>query len=808
MTFARLQKNTKSTVLIWNKKQLIGTGVIITSYGLIVTCSHIHRNEKKIYVEINGRKIEANVYKIYTNKDVTVLKCLGFNSLVHADLSDNRNLFVGQNVYVISPSIQQDDYAKDPAPNLLTIATSIAQVLLNKNGDIKHFNLTMPVKSGDSGSGIFDDKGMLIGIISTKMIDGVAAAIPIFFNNINADLIFNLKLLIRYKKKIYYYLQDQDIFKKYISLRCKIKGNGTCSLSNFVINKWLKDNSKQFLAIFGEFGSGKSFFCYRLSHLLTANPDPGTKIPIVIKLSEFKGSNQPTLKQFLLAQISEKLGFHFFDWEALANLLNSGKILLIYDGFEEMSLKASRFHILDNFKEIISTFTPGLKVILTCRTHYFRSEEEEKLLTKSVRPDVVESLLMEYSNPRSVSLIYLLPFRKSDVKKYLTLSTDHWRSIYAKINDPKFYNLTDLAKRPILLNVIAETITELDFTENKITVTSLYHRYVELCFSREYARTGMSSEKQFELMENLAFEAYQEKINYLTVDLMNKVISIQNPHDSFMDSELFIRSYPFFKKEEDNHQNLHFIHQSFFEFFVAKKIASSIEARYHKLYSTEYLTTPIDKYLVELLESSGTLKVIQLWLSKHQDVNVRMNCAVTLGRTGRKEFIEILNNCLLTEKDIGVAGRISEALHSLGSNESLNTFLYNIDKYSEVEIDTGKSESHSLLYDIVQPLENIDSDIVRKIIMNLNHPNPRIRKFAVFILGRIQSPLATESLLLFLRNKHETIRARRYAAAALGYIGDRKSLKVLHSIIKEEKNKYFTAECIKAIKRIKEKRKL
>jgi len=53
-----------------------------------------------------------------------------------------------------------------------------------------------------------------------------------------------------------------------------------------------------------------------------------------------------------------------------------GKLLLIFDGFDEMADKMDRQKMINNFWEIARIVVPGAKAILTCRTEHFPEAKE------------------------------------------------------------------------------------------------------------------------------------------------------------------------------------------------------------------------------------------------------------------------------------------------------------------------------------------------------------------------------------------------------------------------------------------------
>ncbi|MDT4897436.1 MAG: hypothetical protein QOH25_2513 [Acidobacteriota bacterium] len=798
-----LELISECTVGIYEDEKLLGSGVIISPVGFIGTCAHVIEQKKKVSVKVGGKYVTADVYKQDTSIDLAVLKLPKKDLRNYLYIEGNSTVKQGQKVFILG--FPYSTYSETTSPSLSE--GIISRVHIDETAEVPFIQIDVTVVAGNSGGPVFDVNGKIIGLVTTKLFDGMACCIPIkrLVSLVPSyELYPSSKLFSDYAKKETDAYRAWTLFDNYVDLRCSEKAGGQQDLTEYVRYKWLPSQSKALLAVLGEFGSGKTLFCHKLTNELLKEYIPGRSLPFLIKLRDMKEYRYKSLKDLLVDQIGTKLGFPHLTWPTLEEILRLGEILLIYDGFEEMTMKASRFQMADSFREILSTMVPETKTIITCRTHYFSTEDEIRILTKSKRPDQVESLILEESNPDKVSIVYLEPFDDTDIRFYLERKLKDWQSLYRRINDPNFYDLADLAKRPIFLDVIVESIPDLDSSGLRITGTQLYQLYTTQCFKRETARISLSLEQQSEIMEELAFEAYKDRLTLLSRKLIEAVWASVIPNKAEPDAEKFIRNYPFLRKAEGSRDKLDFIHQSFFEFFVAKGIFRSISNHYHTSYATEYLTSPIDKYLFELLETNNDIGIIVNWLKRHPNINVRMNCALTIQRSRHIEFIPVLHECLEQERDIGVAGRIADALAGLGDKQSLLRFLGNLEKYAQLQEDTGKPESNRLLYDIVEPLEDIDQQVVNKVVKNLNHSNSRIRKFAAFSLGRIRALESVPGLITLLDNSDESIRARRYAAAALGIIGSPSALTTLQSIAEHNESEILRQECLKASQRIME----
>lgn len=796
-----LEKVRNSTMLICIEGKPVGTGIAISRYGFIVTCNHVIGEETKLEVKKGKKVVNARVYKRSPENDIAVLKVDNGLPFIESFSESPSN---GEKVYVVGYPVWEESLLDRPS----TLGGNVSVIDRDSGGVIKRVEISAPINPGNSGSPVLSaESGRILGIVATKLSDGIGFCIPIstIFSVISQyeidPLLFNWDKYIEAVLKEHNYGSD---FKHLITLKCSDYKGDSKDLMEYVTEVWLPDESKSVLAILGEFGSGKTIFCHKLAYILAQRikkKEETVRIPILINLGNYSEHND--IQQLLIENLRRKYELPIEAYYQFEILLRSGKLLLILDGFDEMTMKANKAKMLDNFREIMSLITENAKIIITSRTHYFRStSEEKKILMRRREPEYFNSILKEKLDEEQTDIVYLKDFSDQDIRDYLYSKLgEEWKDTYAKINSPAFYDLIDLAKRPIFLDVIAKTVPDPDLVikDQKVTGTKLYDLYTNDRLENEAKNRKLNPEETIKLAENLAFQMYVSNSPYIesteTSIKAGERFVLREPNLS----ELF-RKCALFKRT--GNEQFTFIHKSFLEFFVAKKIFKDILEHNHSSYVTEYLTPEINRYLFELLELEGQTSIITDWLQRHPDVNVRMNCASTLAYSGNSVFINILEISLETEQDIGAAGRISEALANLGVPNAVEDFLKNFEKYASYVKETGKDEAHKLLYDIVDPIEIKDKEVVEILITNLQHTNPRIRKYFVFMLGRIGDKRAVPGLIERLKDWKEPIRTRRYAAAALGLIGDLIIKPVLEEIALNESNEFLRRECEGAIERL------
>lgn len=158
-----------------------GSGVIISSDGYILTCAHVVDGASNITVTIDDKDYTATLVGEDTTSDIAVIK-IDADGLTPATVGDSDSLKVGQNVMAVG----------NPLGELGGTVTGGMISALNRSVTIQGTNSTntmsliqmdASVSPGNSGGGLFNMNGELIGIVNAKSsssdAEGLGFAIPI-----------------------------------------------------------------------------------------------------------------------------------------------------------------------------------------------------------------------------------------------------------------------------------------------------------------------------------------------------------------------------------------------------------------------------------------------------------------------------------------------------------------------------------------------------------------------------------------------------------------------------------------------------
>ena len=160
-----------------------GSGVIISGDGYIITNNHVVEGSRKITVKTyNGTEYEAELIGTDAKSDIAVVK-IDAEDLDAAVIGDSDTLRVGDTALVIGNPLGT---LGGTVTNGIISATNRDMVINNQSMNLIQTNAA--INSGNSGGGLFDGNGKLIGIVNAKdsgmtssgtVIEGLGFAIPI-----------------------------------------------------------------------------------------------------------------------------------------------------------------------------------------------------------------------------------------------------------------------------------------------------------------------------------------------------------------------------------------------------------------------------------------------------------------------------------------------------------------------------------------------------------------------------------------------------------------------------------------------------
>ncbi len=167
-----------------------GSGIVFTEDGYILTNAHVVSGADKLVVKVNDyndpdvtHEYEAAVIGSDESTDIAVIKIERDEAFIAAKIGDSDSLKVGQQIAVIgNPGITAEIMF---AHSMTTgIVSALDVECLNDNGySLSLIQTDAAINSGNSGGGMFDMYGNVVGVVNSKIIattyEGIGFALTI-----------------------------------------------------------------------------------------------------------------------------------------------------------------------------------------------------------------------------------------------------------------------------------------------------------------------------------------------------------------------------------------------------------------------------------------------------------------------------------------------------------------------------------------------------------------------------------------------------------------------------------------------------
>lgn len=166
-----------------------GSGIVFTTDGYILTNAHVVDGAEKLIVEVNDYneagvtyEYEATVVGSDASTDIAVVKIARDEPFIAAKIGDSDSLKVGQDVCAIgNPGVTGDVMFEHTMTK--GIISGLNRVSLSEGYNLSLIQTDTAINSGNSGGGLFDMYGNVIGVVNSKIVtdtyEGIGFALTI-----------------------------------------------------------------------------------------------------------------------------------------------------------------------------------------------------------------------------------------------------------------------------------------------------------------------------------------------------------------------------------------------------------------------------------------------------------------------------------------------------------------------------------------------------------------------------------------------------------------------------------------------------
>jgi WD40 repeat protein len=344
------------------------------------------------------------------------------------------------------------------------------------------------------------------------------------------------------------------------------------------IDRWLDDPAKEHLSILGEFGTGKTWLTlHYAAQALRAYREAQAKgmnrprLPIVIPLRDY--AKAVSVESLFSEFFFRKHEIPIPGYSAFEQLNRMGKLLLIFDGFDEMAARVDKQQMINNFWELAKVVVPGSKVVLTCRTEHFPEAREGRALLNAELQASTKDLTGE--TPQ-FEVLELEKFEDEQIRQVLALQASEG-TVAQVLGNP---HLLDLARRPVMTELILEALPEIE-AGKPVDMSRVYlyavKRKMERDIKAERTFTSMADKLYFlcelswEMLSSdrmsINYREFPDRIRKLFGAAVQEEKDLDHWHYDMMGQTMLIRN------ADGDYSPAH---RSLLEFFVAFKFAAEL----------------------------------------------------------------------------------------------------------------------------------------------------------------------------------------------------------------------------------------
>jgi WD40 repeat protein/3',5'-cyclic AMP phosphodiesterase CpdA len=342
--------------------------------------------------------------------------------------------------------------------------------------------------------------------------------------------------------------------------------------------KWMNDPVGRFLLVLGRFGTGKTFLIHEIARRLGSEGSPVT--PLLIEMRRLEKAHA---MDSLLAQHLVQNGVQRFDTPALQYMIKNGRVVLLFDGFDELALRLSYDKAADHLDTVLQALGGEAKVVVTSRPEHFESDDQ---ISTALGKRVAD---LSYQK----RTLRLQPFNNDQILHFL-VNLHQGDEAKAKARFQLLDEIKDLlglSAVPRMLRFIAdipeEELIRVKEREGSISAASLYRLLVERWIAYEVERyhpsgaeQGLTKEALYSAVEDAALMLWPRAERALRVsELPDAVARAVDSLKSVKRLDPQIAAHQVGSGSlliRDKEGGFSFVHQSVLEWLTAAKAAKDL----------------------------------------------------------------------------------------------------------------------------------------------------------------------------------------------------------------------------------------
>jgi len=239
--------------------------------------------------------------------------------------------------------------------------------------------------------------------------------------------------------------------------------------------EWLAADDQCFVLVLGDFGLGKTFVLQELARQMPQRLP--NLVPMLVELRDLEKARS----------VDELIAQHFvaadereYNLDAFRYMLREGRVVLIFDGFDELALRVRYDRAADRLTTLLQALEGRAKIVVSSRSQHFESSQQ----VRTALGDKVARL-------PGARLVELVGFDDAQIRAYLqklyagdALRAQDRMHLLAEVND-----LLGLSRNPRMLTFIAgipdDRLQRARARDGSISSADLYAELLDQWFHHE-----------------------------------------------------------------------------------------------------------------------------------------------------------------------------------------------------------------------------------------------------------------------------------------------------------------------------------
>ncbi len=286
------------------------------------------------------------------------------------------------------------------------------------------------------------------------------------------------------------------------------------------VMRQLGSDDGRFVLVLGDFGRGKTFALRELARRVPA--ELPHLIPILIELRALDKAH--SIDGLVAAHLANH-GHELIDLKAFHYMLRQGRIVLLFDGFDELVTRVSYDRAADHLETLLKAAQGKAKVVLASRTQHFRTHAQ-----------VLTALGERVGLLPHRRVLSLEEFSADQIRAYLVNRYGGERAAAERYDMlGGIEDLLGLSRNPRMLSFIAdldpEQLHAVAAAPGTLSAADLYQQILRAWLLYEERRTqgvrgsprGLAVEELWEAVTHLALRLWETNESYLRLEELSEV---------------------------------------------------------------------------------------------------------------------------------------------------------------------------------------------------------------------------------------------------------------------------------------------